>query len=172
MCNRRRLKMTKEYFKELASYNAWANAQVCNWILQLSNEQWGQQVTSSFNSIEATVLHVVSAENIWLQRFQELEHTEWLQSSFSGTKEELVDIWRNVFRDIKTFLETFEESKLHAPLHFKTLNGTPDAKPYYQVFAHMFNHSTYHRGQLVTMLRQVGFTEVASTDLLNFYRQS
>ena len=41
-----------------------------------------------------------------------------------------------------------------------------------QVFAHVVNHGTYHRGQLVTMLRQVGFSNVGSTDLLGIYRRN
>jgi uncharacterized damage-inducible protein DinB len=39
------------------------------------------------------------------------------------------------------------------------------------LFAHVVNHATYHRGQLVTMLRQVGFTDVSATDFLGFYKK-
>jgi len=41
----------------------------------------------------------------------------------------------------------------------------------YEILSHVFNHSTYHRGQLVTLFRQVGFTDVTSTDLLLYYRK-
>jgi uncharacterized damage-inducible protein DinB len=55
-------------------------------------------------------------------------------------------------------------------LDFKRLNGTAYSMPFYQLFAHVVNHATYHRGQLVTMLRQSGFVNVGSTDLLGYYR--
>jgi uncharacterized damage-inducible protein DinB len=38
-----------------------------------------------------------------------------------------------------------------------------------QTFSHVVNHSTYHRGQLVTLLRQTGFTQLSSTDLATYY---
>ena len=66
--------------------------------------------------------------------------------------------------------ENFDENNLQVNLDFKRLNGDAYSMPYYQMLAHVFNHSTYHRGQIVTMLRQVGFTDVGSTDMLGFFR--
>ena len=39
--------MTKQYFIELAEYNTWANDIVCNWLEQISDEQWNQEITSA-----------------------------------------------------------------------------------------------------------------------------
>ena len=61
--------MTKDYFKEAAEYNLWANNIVCNWLEQISDEQWNKEIISSFNSIQETVLHTISAERAWLERF-------------------------------------------------------------------------------------------------------
>jgi len=38
------------------------------------------------------------------------------------------------------------------------------------MFRHAIDHSSYHRGQLVTLLRQVGATPPA-TGLIVFYRE-
>ena len=73
--------------------------------------------------------------------------------------------------NLKSFIEKFDETKLPVNLSFKRLNGDPYEMPHYQVFAHVFNHSTYHRGQIVTMLRQVGFAGVGSTDMVGFFRK-
>ena len=62
-------------------------------------------------------------------------------------------------------------SSLEKNLDFKRLNGDAYSMPYYELIAHVFNHSTYHRGQLVTMLRQVGFDKVESTDMLAYFRK-
>ena len=58
---------------------------------------------------------------------------------------------------------------LTLPLHYTRLNGESYTQPVYKVLAHIFNHSTYHRGQLVTQLRQLGFEDITSTDLTTFY---
>ncbi|MBS1734314.1 MAG: DNA polymerase, partial [Bacteroidetes bacterium] len=44
-------------------------------------------------------------------------------------------------------------------------------QPVSEVLHHIFNHATYHRGQLVTMLRQVGVKDIPGTDLVLFLRK-
>jgi len=163
--------MTKNYFIQLSGYNVWANDIVCSCLEKISDNQWTQTVTSSFNSIRETTLHVAAAEHIWLQRMIKEPNQVWLQSTFTGTKDGHVALWKNTSAALRDFLESFDENNLQTNLDFKRLNGDAYSMPYYELLAHIFNHSTYHRGQLVTMLRQVGFNDVASTDLLGYYRE-
>ena len=163
--------MTKKYFTEVAAYNFWANDIVWGWLDQISDEQWNQNIVSSFNSIGETALHIVSAETIWLDRLNKVEAPVWIQSTFKGSKEETIELWKNATAGLKKFVDGFDEANMMDILVFKRLNGDRYEMPHYQVFAHIFNHSTYHRGQLVTMLRQAGFTNVGSTDKLGFYRK-
>ena len=161
--------MNKQYFIELAEYNIWANDIVYTWLENISDEQWNKTIISSFNSIQETVLHIISAENAWMQRFRK-ERVEWLQSTYKGTKEDHVKLWKETSAAFKAYIKDFNEDDLTKKLDFKRLNGEAYSMPYYQLFAHVVNHATYHRGQLVTMLRQSGFLNVDSTDLLGFYR--
>jgi uncharacterized damage-inducible protein DinB len=163
-------KMNKQYFIELAEYNLWANTIVCGWLEQISDEQWNNEIISSFNSIQGTVLHTISAENAWLQRFKK-EPFEWLQSTYKGSKEEHIKLWKENSTQLKAFIDAFDENDLNKNLDFKRLNGEAYSMPYYQLFAHVVNHATYHRGQLVTMLRQAGFKNISYTDLLGIYRK-
>jgi uncharacterized damage-inducible protein DinB len=59
---------------------------------------------------------------------------------------------------------------LYSKIKFKRLNGEEYELPFIQIFAHLFNHSTFHRGQFITLLRQVGFSKITGTDLLDFYK--
>lgn len=163
--------MTKNYFTEVAEYNVWANNIVWGWLDQISDEQWNQNIVSSFNSIGETALHIVSAETIWLDRLNKVEAPVWIQSTFKGSKEETIELWKRSTAGLKKFMDEFDEAGMMDILVFKRINGDRYEMPHYQVFAHIFNHSTYHRGQLVTMLRQAGFTNVGSTDKLGFYRK-
>ena len=163
--------MDKDYFIELAGFNVWGNNIVCGWLEQISDEQWNKEIISSFNTIQETVLHIINAERAWLQRFKQ-EPVEWLQFIYKGTKEEHIKLWKETSAAFKAYIENFNEGDLTKNLDFKRLNGEAYSMPYYQLFAHVVNHATYHRGQLVTMLRQAGFTNISSTDLLGFYRKS
>ena len=165
--------MTKTYFTEVANYNIWANNIVFSWLEKISDEQWTQHVVSSFNSIQETVLHVIGAETMWLMRLtkEPVENQVWLPNTFKGTKDEHIVLWKKSSLGLKDFVEGFDENEMQTRLDFKRLNGEPYSMPYFELLAHVFNHSTYHRGQLVTMLRQVGFTDVGSTDMLGYFRK-
>lgn len=162
--------MTAKYFLELANFNQWANNIVISWLEQINDEQWTQTIESSFNTIRETVLHITSAESAWYERMIMKENVEWFQKTFEGSKQEVIELWKIKSDNLVKFLLDFDESRINEILHFTRLNGEKQAMPFYQVFAHTFNHSTYHRGQLVTMIRQSGFTSVGSTDLLGYYR--
>ena len=162
--------MNKEYFIELFDFNLWANSIVCNWLEQITEEQWDQEINSSFSSIQKTVLHVISAEKAWAERLKKNPNVIWLQNEYKGTKQAHIDLWKATSLELKNLIEVFPKDELDKNIDFKRINGDACSMPYYQVFAHVVNHNTYHRGQLVTMLRQAGFTNVQSTDLMNFYR--
>jgi uncharacterized damage-inducible protein DinB len=83
-----------------------ANDIVCSWLEKISDEQWTQYVTSSFNSIQETALHVAAAEHIWLQRMIKEPNQVWLQSSFTGTKDEHIALWKNASTALKDFVES------------------------------------------------------------------
>ncbi|HKO80500.1 MAG TPA: DinB family protein [Chitinophagaceae bacterium] len=163
--------MTKNYFIQLADYNLWANDIVHSWLNKVTDEQWEQTVISSFDSIAETSLHIAAAETVWLDRLNNAAAPVWLPSVFKGSKNETLDVWNKASKNLKSFIENFDETKLQINLSFKRLNGDAYEMPHYQVLAHVFNHSSYHRGQIVTMLRQVGFAGVGSTDMLGFFRK-
>lgn len=163
--------MTKNYFLELAGYNIWANNIVHSWFDKINDEQWEQSLVSSFENIAATALHIAGAETVWLERLNNVQSPVWLPAVFKGNKKEITDLWKKASENLKTFIEQFDESKIQSNLSFKRINGDAFEIPFYQVLTHVFNHTSYHRGQLVTLLRQVGFTDVGSTDLLGFYRK-
>ncbi len=162
--------MNKAYFLELAKYNIWANNKVIAWLNEIAETQYEQPIESSFGSIAGNTLHVASAEKIWLERLHENPAPTWLASEFKGDKEMLIAIWKQASENLKTYIEEFDESNLQNKIKFKRLNGEEYELPFYQIFAHVLNHSTFHCGQFVTLLRQVGFSNISGTDLLDFYK--
>ncbi len=77
--------------------------------------------------------------------------------------------WMEYQADLNGYLGTLNEAQLNGFLSYNDLKGNPQSEPLFQQMQHMVNHASYHRGQIVTMLRQIGSKPIA-TDLIMFYR--
>ena len=161
--------MVKQYFTDLAAYNSWADQKAVDWLSQITDEQWEQVNVSSFSSIRQTAVHIASAEKIWIDFWTGAADPVYLSASFKGTKNELLEIWKAAASGIEIFIKNHPEEDLMRPVSFIYPNGNTGQMPYYQTFAHIVNHSTYHRGQLVTLLRQAGYDQFSSLDLATYY---
>jgi uncharacterized damage-inducible protein DinB len=161
--------MNKTYLLELADYNIWANDRLTDWLSQISQEQFEQHLVGSFKNIHETTLHIVAAEQIWHQRLEN-KVSEWLGFTFQGDRTAMLATWKRTSHDLKQYILDSSDEKLLEKFDFTTRDGTPFYMERYKALAHVFNHSTFHRGQLITLMRQVGFTGVGTTDLINFYR--
>ena len=85
--------MNRDYFLDLVDYNLWVNGIAICWLNQLTDQQWNQVITSSFDSVKQTTLHLVSAEKIWLDYWQQVPDPASLSTQFESTKEDLIQIW-------------------------------------------------------------------------------
>jgi uncharacterized damage-inducible protein DinB len=93
-----------------------------------------------------------------------------LTKTFKGSKKDLIEIWKEISLGIKKFIEDMPDDLLLQKLSFKNTKGIEHSLSYYQLLAHIVNHSAYHRGQVVTMLRQVGYTDITSVDIVTYFR--
>ncbi len=163
--------MTKNYFADLAAYTRWADQKAMSWLAAIDDNQWELNNPSSFSSVRQTAIHIVSAQKIWIDFWTGVTSPVYLSSIFSGGKNELIAIWQKAGDGLLNFISNYPEHELDLPVTFTYPNGRIGHMPYCQSFAHVVNHSTYHRGQLVTLLRQAGFADFSSTDLATYYQQ-
>lgn len=134
-------------------------------LLQLGEDQVDATVESSFPSIRKTVYHVWSAEDIWAQRLHLTEKPVWAEAGFSGSFEEAIKKWQQASEKLLAFTEKqfSDDSFLHV-MQYYNLKKQPVKVPVYVCLMQAINHATYHRGQLITMLRQVGVAKLPGTD--------
>lgn len=161
--------MLKQYFTDLAAYNSWADQKAMDWLSQITEAQWEQLNRSSFSSIRQTAVHIASAEKIWIDFWTGAPDPVYLSVHFTGTKKELIDIWKAASIGLERYIKSHREEDLMQLVSFIYPNGNIGQIPYYQTFAHIVNHSSYHRGQLVTLLRQAGYSQFSSIDLATFF---
>lgn len=160
----------KELLLQYSNANLWANKRIIKALLQHDESALDMEMISSFPTIKATVFHVWSAESIWLQRLQHVEEPIWWQSVYTGTFTEACKAWEETSAALIQFIEQRNDELLKEVLKYHDRSNNAHHTPVYQVLLHVFNHSTYHRGQLVTMLRQAGLKEIPGTDFISFVR--
>ena len=68
------------------------------------------------------------------------------------------------------FVRGLTQADLDRDIEYKTLKFGLYRNPLWQSLLHVINHGTYHRGQVTTMLRQLGAQPIL-TDLMHFYRE-
>ncbi len=163
----------KESLLQYAEYNAWANKRVTDALLKLDDGLVDREIVSSFSSARDTVCHTLGAEYIWLQRLQLAEHPVWLGSGYDGTFAEACAFWTKVSADLVHFVaKQFDDRALQHVVQYYDRAKVAHKTPVNEVLHHVFNHSTYHRGQLVTMIRQCGATQIPGTDFIAFVRKA
>ena len=162
--------MNAEYIRTLYEYDRWANDRVLGAVSKLTGEQFTKDMGSSMRSVRDTLVHILSAEQVWLARWSGDSPTELLDPSQFPSVAALRTGWEELERDLAVFLGALTEERLQAALAYSTFAGQPQAQPLWQQMAHLANHSTYHRGQVTTMLRQLG-AEPIGTDLITFFRE-
>ena len=71
---------------------------------------------------------------------------------------------------MRAFVEDLGETGISRVFEFKLLTGQTASSPFWQMLQHIVNHASYHRGQVTTMLRQIGAQPAKSLDMIAFYR--
>jgi len=162
--------LTPEMLRLLFQYNLWADGRTLDTCATLTNEQFTRDLGSSFGSVRDTLAHLYGAEWLWNERILgRVPSGLPAASSFPDlasvrTKLEEID------RYFIDFVSQVTPQELERVMRYKTMNGKEFSNPLWQSLQQLTNHATYHRGQIVTLLRQLGAKPV-STDLITFYRE-
>lgn len=160
----------KELLKQYGVYNYWATQRITDVIVSLPEEKQLAEVPSSFNSLYKTMLHIWDAESGWWQRMKLQERIIFPSEQFKGTMPELVSSLLQQSKQWEEWVGNASDLMLDHVFQYKDRKGDQYKMPIYQMVHHVFNHGTYHRGQLVNMLRQLGVEKVPSTDFVQWTR--
>jgi uncharacterized damage-inducible protein DinB len=160
--------MNRQDILTLFDYNAWANTRVLGVVESLPAEQFLRDLGNSFPSVRDTLAHILGAEWIWLRRWHGESPSKGLPAAEFPTVASLRGRFSAVEGERRAFLDTVSEERLARPFTYRDMAGNQHALPLILSLAHVVNHGTYHRGQVTTLLRQLGATPV-STDMSRFF---
>lgn len=140
-------------------------------LLGINQSLIDKELVSSFPTLRLTMYHCWAAEHIWLQRMAEKENPEWLQNTYDGPFDEACRRWRDCSGQLLQLAQSFaDDTTINKTCRFFDYSGKEHNMTFVDILHHVFNHNSYHRGQLVTMLRQVGETTIPRTDYIAYAR--
>jgi uncharacterized damage-inducible protein DinB len=164
--------MTPEDAVALIDYHYWARDRMLDALEALTPEQYTRDLGSSFTSVRDTVVHTYGAEWNWYLR--------WVSSSPTGFPDPqgFPDVaairaaWRSQEQKVRLLVNSLASAnQLDRVLRYRTLDGQEMESAFSQMLQHVVNHATFHRGQVTTMLRQLGAPAPKPQDLIRFYRE-
>jgi uncharacterized damage-inducible protein DinB len=156
----------KNIMSNYADYNLWVNQQFVNWLSPKSDELLYAEVPSSFSTIMKTLDHIWSTEEYW---FSVISETSLLEKKLESelSKEEILSGLLNSSKKLADYINSLSEEDLVKKV--KIINPWFECElPISDYLLQVINHGTYHRGQIVTMGRNIGITDASNTDY-NFY---
>jgi uncharacterized damage-inducible protein DinB len=162
--------MTPEYLQLLLDFHYWARDRMLESVGALSVEQYERDMGNSFPSVRDTANHLFHAEWIW--------HARWIgESPTANDRPHVADrnglqrLWGEQEMKVRAFVAGLGTEGIHRVYEYKTLAGVEMRSKFWEMLVHVVNHATYHRGQVVTMMRQLGAGSPVSTDMIAYFRQ-
>ena len=154
--------MTKDDIQLLYEYDRWANNRVLQAVAALSPEQFTHDLGGSFRSVRDTLVHIIGGEWIWLAYWKETSHSSAFLKDLIKRRDALFNPvafpnvpavqlkWAEVEKEQVEFVNRVTNESLETMLPFRTTQVR-----LVHLMQHLANHSTYHRGQLALMMRQL-----------------
>jgi uncharacterized damage-inducible protein DinB len=157
--------------RDLLLYMLWADRHTLAAVRRVKPEDLTRDAGVSFGSVLGTLSHTLGSQRLWLSRFLGNPLTSRPGPDEYPDLQAWIAGWEESASHIEAFLAGLSDEQLASPLTWASIpDGAVYTLPLWQAVIHLVNHTTYHRGQVVSLLRQMGYP-VPQTDLIVFFNE-
>jgi uncharacterized damage-inducible protein DinB len=142
--------------RELFDYAYWARDRQLEACASLNQDQFMQPLGGSFSCMRDTLAHLVNVEWLWMERWNGRTPKAIPHADELPTLEAVRERWQEMERDMRVFLAGLQETSLERVMTCTGTRGNTWKQPLWRFLMHFLNHQSYHRGQVTTLLRQLG----------------
>lgn len=140
----------KDYLITLYDYNDWANHHYLTVAETLTEEQLFRKQGYSWDSVHAVLVHMMSSEQMWPQRWRGEQGT-FLDAKDFPTLASVREYWIEVEKNMRSFIAEQTGQSLLRNVTYTNPRGETFTLPLWQMAVQPPNHNTHHRGELAAM---------------------
>jgi len=163
--------VTRQDVRTLLDFHYWARDRMFDALEALTSEQFTRNLGNSFPSVRDTVVHIYAAEWVWYERWQGHSPTALLPADQFPDVATVRRDWLEHEQKVRAFVDGIGDAGVDRVMPYTLFSGVSSTSPFWQMLQHVVNHASYHRGQVTTMLRQLGAAPAKSCDLITFSRE-
>ena len=149
-------------------YTIWATEKILDSVHQLNDEELRRDLNVSHTSVLHTLQHIYYADRVWLTRLSGKTAAAFADEGDGPDLAQLGAAWPTLLNEFREYIEGLTEAKNHQEFSYSNLQGLEMTLRRWQAILHVVNHASIHRGQVVSMLRQLD-KHPPSTDLVYYY---
>jgi len=172
----------QDQYLSFSKYNSWMNRKIFEVSSNLADEERKKDVNAFFRSIHGTLNHILLTDRRWMSRFTK-DDEQFKSFDENGNQIVIQSLNQELFEDfeklkservhtdlqIENWIESLESKDLDQLMIYDNSFGKQQ-KPLWWAISHFFNHQTHHRGQITTILKQLG-KDPGITDFVIFMRE-
>jgi uncharacterized damage-inducible protein DinB len=141
----------KEYLQHLYNFNYWANQRYIKAAEGLTGEQLLHKQGHSWDSVYRVLLHMMSSEWMWLERWNGASPMNFLEPKDFPTLADIKKYWSELEPRMRAFVDAQTDDSLQKESSYTNTQGQTYHLPLWQMMVHVPNHNTHHRGELAAM---------------------
>lgn len=155
-----------DYCSSMAEYNQWMNTRLFELCALIPEIELNKDQGAFFKSIHSTLDHIMYGDLAFMHRFTgEPSIVPQLGEPVYNDFHKLREARLALDIRILNWSASLSKQWLEKQLTYKSqVDGVTRTIPQWVLVTHMFNHETHHRGQITTLLSQMGF-DIGSTDI-------
>lgn len=148
----------QSHYALMAEYNQWMNRKLYAICADIPDSKRREDLGAFFKSIHGTLNHLLVGDLIWMGRFTGSPFSARVEQELYRDFEELRREREITDQQILEWAKNLTPEWLNQPLQYRSgIDGKTRVLPHWVVVTHLFNHQTHHRGQLTTLLNQLGY---------------
>ncbi len=142
--------------REMLDHNYWARDQQLRVCGGLAQDELQRPLGGSFESLHATLVHLLAVEWLWLERWRGRSPKALLAPVELPTLAAVSERWKSIEKEMRGYFAALDEAALVRPLTIVSTRGEQWTYPLWRMVIHLLNHQSFHRGQVTTLLRMLG----------------